>query len=350
VLPSLGTLLQGVEIHDPPFSNSAGRSDIRGCCWWGRGALQVRGVCSYGKLNHWLGAKAIKEGRKALYPDIDFCTNPGAICSDKRTHELRWVTGMFHWAQTMQKDKDYFNKLQEFVDGEDYKNDKSFINLVNEVLGGTEKDVAKRTEMFHHGLRAFNLIPVETNSTILPIGAGLKGRYCGLNWNDARSKCEPCYTNFDCTGATLCHAGIEACKTSVIGTPDSESTNTASGVEGEGTNTQGDVADTPMAMAAATTLTTNYCGKSWGDAAATCAKACPSGIDGECALGEYCFGDITTCSSNTIENVPVARSSLGSNYCGASWSDAYSKCSASCPGGTDVECPLNQYCFGDIQC
>lgn len=57
--------------------------------------LQVRGVCQYGKLNHYLGAAGSKGRRKSMYPDINFCKNPGAICSDRRSPELRWVTGTY---------------------------------------------------------------------------------------------------------------------------------------------------------------------------------------------------------------------------------------------------------------
>ena len=58
-----------------------------------RTVLQIRGVCQYGKLNHYLGAKGNRGRQKTMYPDIDFCKNPGAICSDRRAPELRWVTG-----------------------------------------------------------------------------------------------------------------------------------------------------------------------------------------------------------------------------------------------------------------
>ena len=113
----------GLEDHDLPYMNKGGRSDIRGCCWWGRGSMQIRGVCGYGKLNHYLGAKAAADGRPSIYPDIDFCNNPGAICSDtRRSAELRWVTGLFHWVQTVQQSKavDYFPTLRQFVDGGDF--------------------------------------------------------------------------------------------------------------------------------------------------------------------------------------------------------------------------------------
>jgi len=203
--------------------------------------------------------------------------------------------------------------------------------------------------MFHHALRAFNLIPVETNSTVLPIGDGQGDRYCGVNYKDAESRCEPCVTNFDCRGKTLCHSEVGACNPNIPSALDRESTDSITSASSDYENSGDDVVDTPMSpMAmvadAVTTLTTNYCGGSWGDAATTCAKACPSGKDSDCAPGQYCFGDITACSSNTAGNVPV------SNYCGVNWADAHATCLTSCPGGTDAECPLNQNCFGDIHC
>lgn len=343
--------LTGLEEHDPPFKNKSGRSDIKGCCWWGRGVLQVRGVCTYGKLNHWLGAKATAEGRPSIYPDIDFCKNPGAICSDKRAHELRWVTGMFHWVQTVQRSReyDYFPTLKSFVDRGDYTNDLSFIGMVNAMLGGRPNDISKRTKMFLNALRAFNLISVETNSTGTPTLT-----HCGVNFNDAGFKCTPCETNLDCIGLELCYADV-VCNDDgdAVGMGESpgNSTNTTTGngasvtpsIEGEATNI---AADAPMAMTAAVAaFTNNYCGESWGDAAAKCSNACPSGTDIECAPGHYCFGEITTCSNNN-----AAEANTASKYCGVDWSDAHSKCSRSCPGGTDAECPLDHMCFGDIHC
>ncbi|KAL9186801.1 hypothetical protein ACHAXT_010521 [Thalassiosira profunda] len=154
----------GLDDHDLPYKNKGGRSDIRGCCWWGRGSMQIRGVCGYGRLNYWLGAKAAADGRPSMYPDIDFCKNPGAICSDtRRSAELRWVTGMFHWVQTVQRSKDveYFPMLRQFVDGGDFKDD-SFINAQNSILGGRAEDVTRRTEVFLDALKAFDLIPDST--------------------------------------------------------------------------------------------------------------------------------------------------------------------------------------------
>src|SRR6056300_466316 len=60
--------------------NSNGRTDIEGCCWWGRGALHTRGTCGMGKFNYYFGTKAARDGRPSRYPDIDFCKSPEAIC------------------------------------------------------------------------------------------------------------------------------------------------------------------------------------------------------------------------------------------------------------------------------
>ena len=34
------------------------RTDVEGCCWWGRGVIQTTGVCNFGKLNYFTGKKA----------------------------------------------------------------------------------------------------------------------------------------------------------------------------------------------------------------------------------------------------------------------------------------------------
>ena len=41
--------------------NGANRTDVEGCCWWGRGVIQIQttGVCNYGMLNYYLGKRAL---------------------------------------------------------------------------------------------------------------------------------------------------------------------------------------------------------------------------------------------------------------------------------------------------
>ena len=43
-------------------------------------ALLTRNACNIGKLNYYLGARAAREGRKSLYPSIDFCVDLEATC------------------------------------------------------------------------------------------------------------------------------------------------------------------------------------------------------------------------------------------------------------------------------
>ena len=111
-----------VEEEGNVIPSKFGRTDVEGCCFWGRGALHTRGVCSLGKLNYFLGARATQEGRESRYPDIDFCTNPEAICSDAtRTMELRWDVALFEWVERIQSynnddlDWNYIQELTKFT-------------------------------------------------------------------------------------------------------------------------------------------------------------------------------------------------------------------------------------------
>ena len=67
-------------------------TNVEGCCWWGRGVIQTTGRCNFGKLNKYLGAGA---GGNALYPSVNFCTNPQAVCDGPS--DLKWVAGIFFW-------------------------------------------------------------------------------------------------------------------------------------------------------------------------------------------------------------------------------------------------------------
>jgi predicted chitinase len=78
-----------------------GRTDVEGCCWWGRGAIQTTGVCNFGRLNYFAGKRAAERGKDALFPTVDFCKDPGAIC-DPQYPELRWFSGLFYWLNDVQ--------------------------------------------------------------------------------------------------------------------------------------------------------------------------------------------------------------------------------------------------------
>jgi len=104
----------------PLFCQPDGRTDLEGCCWWGRGVIQTTGVCNFGKLNFYLGKRAADEGRDALFPQVDFCTRPDSICAEDSPPELKWVAGFFYWLNSVQPYSrggwDYFSRLTAWVD------------------------------------------------------------------------------------------------------------------------------------------------------------------------------------------------------------------------------------------
>ena len=106
--------------NDSPVPNSSGRTDVEGCCFWGRGVIQTTGVCNFGKLNYYLGSRAAEEGREARYPEINFCEQPDAICASEEHKELKWIAGMFYWVESLQSYSvdgwDYIIELKKYVD------------------------------------------------------------------------------------------------------------------------------------------------------------------------------------------------------------------------------------------
>jgi len=126
----------GREVSTEAVPNRNGRTDVEGCCWWGRGAIQTSGICNYGRLNYYLGKRAADEGRSSRYPDVDLCKTPDAICSNTQYPELKWVAGMFFWmdkVQTYNVDGwDYLTELHTFVDGG--MQGESFINAVSGIV------------------------------------------------------------------------------------------------------------------------------------------------------------------------------------------------------------------------
>jgi hypothetical protein len=115
-----------------PAGNGASRSDVEGCCWWGRGVIQTRGTCDIGKINHFLG----KGAENSPYPDIDFCEDPESLCSSTQYSELKWVAGMASWTMRVQSYNQggwgYIPELIKFVDGGMV--DDSFIEAISGIL------------------------------------------------------------------------------------------------------------------------------------------------------------------------------------------------------------------------
>jgi hypothetical protein len=107
--------------NDPaPNFGVPARTDVEGCYFWGRGAIQTTGVCNYGKLNWYSGKKASDDGRAALFPDVDFCENPEEICTSSKYPELKWFSGFFYWLNAVQDYDDgkynFKQQLKKFVD------------------------------------------------------------------------------------------------------------------------------------------------------------------------------------------------------------------------------------------
>jgi len=126
----------GKAINDVPYPNAAGRTDIEGCCWWGRGVIQTSGICNFGKLNFYLGKRAFLEGRESRYPDIDFCRDPEAICTSEEHEELKWIAGFFYWVDQVQPYNQggwsYMDELHKFV--ENGLEGEEFINSVSGIV------------------------------------------------------------------------------------------------------------------------------------------------------------------------------------------------------------------------
>jgi len=120
----------------PLFGQPKGRTDLEGCCWWGRGVIQTTGVCNFGKLNYYLGKRAHNEGRNALFPQLDFCKNPNAICDPASPPEVKWIAGFFYWLNSVQpysnvvagSSYNYINELKQWVDKGMPISDNSFID------------------------------------------------------------------------------------------------------------------------------------------------------------------------------------------------------------------------------
>jgi len=122
-----------------PVFNRSARTDVEGCCWWGRGVIQTTGVCNFGKLNYYMGARGARENRTVLYPTLDFCKNPESVCDPTSPPELKWIAGFFYWLNDVQSyvDKDgwvYMSKLKNWTDAGMNLDDKSYINACSGIV------------------------------------------------------------------------------------------------------------------------------------------------------------------------------------------------------------------------
>jgi len=148
----------------PNFGQEA-RTDVEGCCWWGRGVIQTTGVANFGKLNYYFGKRASVEGREALFPTVDFCKRPDAICDPNEDPSIKWVAGFFYHLNAVQtydyRGWNYYDELKKFVDG-GMKGD-AFINGVSSIVNRGRHDSTtlhagpERIRNFKTVLRAMGL-------------------------------------------------------------------------------------------------------------------------------------------------------------------------------------------------
>ncbi|MGR5486020.1 Ig-like domain-containing protein [Vibrio alfacsensis] len=121
--------------------DGSSQESVEGCGWWGRGVIQTTGRQNFGTLNHYLGRSHVDpetigktidgvtvEAPPAnpLYAELDFCSNPGLICSSEENKEIKWIAGLFYWVTSVQAYNDeggqyagwnYYNELKNYVDG-----------------------------------------------------------------------------------------------------------------------------------------------------------------------------------------------------------------------------------------
>lgn len=178
------------ETPHPPVENGHGKKDVEGCCWWGRGSVQVRGLCAYGKLNYFLGKRAHDEGRPSMFPDVDFCRDPQAVCSHPDHPDLKWIAGMFRWITEVQPYDaggfSYMQRLVDFVEGG--LRDWSFVHGLSGIVtqgcheppcavGVEFEDGASRKATFIKTLKLLGLSPGPSEGTVTAAVAG--GRRLG---------------------------------------------------------------------------------------------------------------------------------------------------------------------------
>jgi hypothetical protein len=104
-----------------------------------------------------------------MFPDVDFCLDPGAVCSNEKYPNMKWITGMFRWVMDVQtyniEDFYYIEELIKFVDGG--FQDWSFIHRVSGIVSqgchkppcveGSQFDGAIRKDAFVKTLQLFGL-------------------------------------------------------------------------------------------------------------------------------------------------------------------------------------------------
>ena len=101
-----------------PDSGSTGPdgSGTEGCCFWGRGSIQLTGQKNIGDFNNAIQQK---------HPQVDVCKNPNLLCLDP---EFRWLGGLHYWITVVQKDPNFIPQIKKYV-SEGFVTDPNKLNI-----------------------------------------------------------------------------------------------------------------------------------------------------------------------------------------------------------------------------
>ncbi len=166
--------------------DGSSQESVEGCGWWGRGVIQTTGRQNFGMLNHYLGRSHVDPSAigttidgvtveappaNPLYSGLDFCSNPGLICSSEENKEIKWIAGLFYWVTSVQaysneggeySDWNYYNELKNYVDNG--MNGTSFIDAVSGIVNrGCPDSVCATGEVHNMEERRENFVKVLKN-------------------------------------------------------------------------------------------------------------------------------------------------------------------------------------------
>eukprot|EP00797_Seminavis_robusta_P017527 Sro2618_g332760.1 F5/8 type C domain (1304) ;mRNA; r:2-4086 len=151
----------------------------RGCCWWGRGMLQMTYQCNYGDFQENWGAYYQVPDRE----DIDICSNPGQVCSEQFP-EMKYLTGLFTWVKNVVHNPsfDFIQELKQWVDSGLDTSPGGFIDRVGGALvnGDPNQPPPNAEER-----RLFTKAAIEALMPIQPHGVELYFHYGDV------AKCKP---------------------------------------------------------------------------------------------------------------------------------------------------------------
>lgn len=303
----------------------------KGCCWWGRGPLQLTGRKNYGDFGHWM------EVNKQVLGDLrsPICKDPGSLCNagekTAKNASVVWLSSLSYWLRIVQPLEGFRDSLQTF----------------------TKTNFNTTTNMFK-SKTATELAYNEPPSFTAGVGGAInQGHWNNCAHNSLDRICSALrilrlvgYMHDDpCSGGPSCGVQTGTVQASHCPTATNDSvrcgTSWADAEIKSGALCAGNDTDCPQSEKCYTGLTplsektcgvkkatdpSVRCGLSWKHANGKNGDLC-TGLDADCPQDEKCFHGLT----------PLSRT------CGVDY--ASSLCGAPCPKGWDSECPSGQRCW-----